>query len=65
MSVITWLRELVLGRNGYIAEEQDEEIQQIKDESQSSLDKATVHLAQMREEFTKLKRKDSPGEEPA
>ena len=62
MRVITWLKELVLGKNGYVAEEQDEEIQQIKDESQSCLDNAQLHLGEMRQEFTKLHRKESPGE---
>ena len=62
MSVITWLKELVLGKNGYVAEDQDEEIQQIKDESQSCLDKASTHFGEMGHEFTKLRRKEGPSE---
>lgn len=58
MSVLTWLKEKILGKNGYMPEEQDAEIQVIKDESQVCLDKATKHLQQMREEFTKLQRKE-------
>jgi hypothetical protein len=65
MSMLSWLKELVLGKNGYEAEEQEEEIQQIKDESQSCLDNASVHLNNMGHEFTKLRRKDDPGEELA
>jgi hypothetical protein len=58
MKVLSWLRDLVLGKNGYVAEEQEEEIQQIKDESQSCLDNAQAHLNNMSHEFTKLHRKD-------
>lgn len=65
MGVITWLKDLVLGKNGYIADEQDEEIQQIKDESQLCVDKASSHLGEMGHEFTKLRRKDAPREDLA
>lgn len=64
MRVFSWLRDLVLGRNGYEAEVQDEEIQQIKDESQSCLDNASVHFNNMGHEFTKLRRKEDSREEP-
>ena len=63
MRVIAWLRDLVFGQNGYDAEEQDEEIQLIKDESQSCVDKASTHFGEMGQEFTKFHRKsDSTGE---
>jgi hypothetical protein len=65
MSMLSWLKELVLGKNGYVAEEQDEEIQQIKDESQSCLDKASTHFNNMSHEFTKLRRKEGPREDLA
>lgn len=65
MKVLSWLRDLVLGKNGYVPDEQDEEIQQIKDESQFCLDRASGHIQQMKGEFTKLQRKESPREEPA
>ena len=63
MGMITWLKELVLGKNGYVADVQEEEIQQIKDESQSCLDNASAHLDNMKCEFTKLRKKEEPGEE--
>ena len=58
MRVLSWLKDLVLGKNGYVAEDQDEEIQQIKDESQMCIDNASVHLNNMGHEFTKLRHKD-------
>ena len=61
MSVLTWLKEKILGKNGYEPEKQDEEIQKLKDESQSSLDRAAVHFQNIQEEFTKLHRKDKRG----
>ena len=64
MSVIEWLKEKVFGKNGYDAEAQDLEIKQIKDESKTCIDRAQTHLGDMRQEFTKLHRKDTPREEP-
>lgn len=64
MSVFSWLKEKLLGRNGYVAEVQDAEIQEIKDESKLCLDKATDHLQQMQEEWTKLRRKEDASPEP-
>jgi hypothetical protein len=58
MSVITWLKELVLGKNGYEPEVQDAEIRVINAESQSSVDKASTHFQSMSGEFTKLHRKN-------
>lgn len=65
MSVIAWLKDLVFGQNGYDAEEQDEEIQQIKDESQQCVNKASTHLGEMGHEFTKLHRKEGSREDLA
>lgn len=65
MSMLTWLKELVFGENGYDSAEQDEEIQQIKDESQSCIDNASVHLNRLGHEFTKLQRKDGPADTAA
>ena len=64
MSVLTWIKEKILGKNGYVAEKQDAEIQEIKKESQEHLDKTQDHLQNIREEWTKLHRKTKPREEP-